>query len=116
MDKKSLVALILILSIILVSGFSSCDQKTNSCFDAPTYLVTKGNVQVLSMQDCPGYLISTAMPSGAKPVEHPFLKAQALDPSEEDALKNILDRSNNFTEFISLLNQRGYNVETLIKK
>ncbi|MFH1725030.1 MAG: Nif11-like leader peptide family natural product precursor [Elusimicrobiota bacterium] len=67
--------------------------------------------RVLWMKDEPGRLLSTALPPpGAKSPSHPFLTAQAFVPGEENRLRELLERSKDFDEYVVLLRENGYTV------
>lgn len=67
--------------------------------------------KVLWVSDQPGALLSTALrPPGYKPPPHPFLSGRALWPNEESRLKDILDKSENFKDFVGNLRKNGYKV------
>lgn len=71
--------------------------------------VLKNGQPVLLLKNEPGPLTSTAAPPpGQEPPRHPFLTASALDPIEENALRETLDKSRSFEEFVSLLKAQGY--------
>ncbi len=74
-----------------------------------SYVVYLDGRPVLRVVDGPGTLTSTALPlPGSKPVNHPFLSASALDPSEEGRLRVILDASLSTSGFLDKLKQAGY--------
>ena len=80
---------------------------------AATYNVTKAGRLVLTFEDKPGPVTSTALAApDRKPLRNPFLSATALAPEEEDRLRGILARSRNVAEFIAQLKQAGYGVTT----
>lgn len=76
-------------------------------------VVCKGQHQVLWMEDRPGGISSPAtLPSGPPPSGpgHPFLTADFKDPLEGTALRQILDDSHSFDEFVRALKKHGYTV------
>lgn len=76
-----------------------------------TFYVLRGDRQVLKIKDEPGPLISGALlPPGQKPAQHPFLTAFTLDPMEEDSLRQVLEKSKSFVDFVSNLKAAGYTV------
>lgn len=73
--------------------------------------VFKGDRKVLWMKSAPGPILSTALlPPGAKPKQHQFVTATALDPMEESALGALLGNAKDFPEFVALLKANGYRV------
>lgn len=73
------------------------------------YQVLKNGQLVLEVVDVPGPLVSTAiLPPGMQPVQHPFLTATARAAFEESALREILDRSTTFDDFLRRLTEGGY--------
>ena len=82
-------------------------MSANKGFDV---LDSKGE-KVLWIKDEPGPLLSTALPPpGYTPPRHPFLTGHAFAPSEESRLRDILDRSASFHEFVDNLKKAGYRV------
>ena len=75
------------------------------------YNVWKGDRLVLTFEDRPGPITSTALPApGSAPVLHPFLTANARAPEEEDRIGYILSQSKDAQDFILRLRQAGYAV------
>jgi hypothetical protein len=71
----------------------------------------RGDREVLRFKDGSGPLRSTALlPFGVEPPTHPFLTASALTPEDEDGLRDILDASKSFPDFIERLKKAGYAV------
>lgn len=108
-----LVAVVLLtLSVVYLLRSRNAEKGAAVPSDAPTYFVYKADRKVLVVQDRPGYLKSTAyLPGGRTPPRHPFVSARSLDPLEEDALREILLKSADFSEFVVLLTENGYKVE-----
>jgi hypothetical protein len=70
---------------------------------------------VLTARNQPGPLRSTALPPSPdwKPPQHPFLTAQAHDANSESRLKNILDQSKDFDDYLRRLSKDGFHVKEL---
>ena len=65
--------------------------------------------KVLWIKDEPGPLLSTALaPPGPRPPLHPFLTGHAFYAPEEGRLREILDGSKSFREFVENLRKAGY--------
>jgi hypothetical protein len=94
---------------VVVAGPPEKPAAPDACANAPAYLVSKGARKALRIRNCPGRLVSRGFPP--KPIQHPFVDASSLDPLEEDALKQVLDKAHSFDEFVSLLRADGYTVE-----
>lgn len=104
-----------VLMAALFVSVVSCDQSSQTgqeVVDAPVWLVLRGDKPVLGMRNSPGLLMSTATPPppGTPPATHPFLTAWALDAMEEDQLRQILDHSSTFDQFVAALRKTGYRV------
>lgn len=70
--------------------------------------------KVLTVTDEPGALLSTALPPptpGWTPPAHPFVSAQAHDPMHEHRLRQLLDESSSFEDFLVRLEAAGYRTE-----
>lgn len=109
--KNITIFAILLLVVIYIYG---CQQKQErqEQSDIPVWNVYKDDKKVLVVKNEPGPIVSTALlPEGQEPIKHPFLSATALDPLEEDNLHTLLEKAQNFDEFISLLRQNGYKFE-----
>jgi len=66
-------------------------------------------IKVLIVINEPGPITSTATPPpGFEPPKHPFLTGSALDPSEEDELRKLLDQSTSFADYLARLYDAGY--------
>ena len=104
---KNYLAVFLALTMICGCGRNSGQGKS-----VPTWSVyNKKGTEVLRVKDVPGPLISSAiLPPNTPPVLNPFLSATALDPFEEDELRDILKKSRSFNEFIENLKKSGYSV------
>jgi hypothetical protein len=76
---------------------------------ARTVTVYTDDHKVLTVKDEPGPLLSTALPPpGFVPPTNPFLSAQAHDPFQEHVLREILERSSGFDDFLHRLQDAGY--------
>jgi hypothetical protein len=79
-----------------------------------TIVIYKEDRKVMTASNEPGPLISTALPPpGYTPPAHPFLSAQAHDPSSESALRDVLERSTSFDDFLVRLREAGYRVDEI---
>lgn len=106
---KKILAILCLLSVL--SACSESPSERHMPFEHKTWGVYKNSAKVLIVSDTPGPLISTAnSPAKMVPPKHPFLSATALEPTEENALKEILDKSGSFEDFLSKLRERGYAV------
>ena len=77
-----------------------------------TVVVYRDDRKVLTAKDEPGPLMSTALPPpGFTPPTNPFLSAQAHDPFAEHELRQILDRSSSFDDFLANLSEAGFRTE-----
>jgi hypothetical protein len=75
--------------------------------------VYRGDVVVLEVEDVSGALLSRMAPPplpGEPPTPHPFLSGTAFVASEERGLADILERSQNFDDFLGLLRADGLRV------
>lgn len=76
-----------------------------------SWYVIKNEHKVLWIKNEPGCLISTAiLPYGEEPKRHPFLTSMSFDAFEEDNLRQLLEKSGNFDDFVALLKKNGYEV------
>lgn len=68
---------------------------------------------VLTVRNQPGALRSSALPPSPdwKPPQHPFLTAQAHDAESESRLKDILDQSRDFDDFLRRLSKEGFRIK-----
>lgn len=69
----------------------------------------KGRQLVLTVEDHPGVLLSTAPPPPDGAPSHPFVHARAYDPYSEDELGALLQQAQSFDEYLKLLIAAGYN-------
>lgn len=76
----------------------------------PGLAVYRGLRLVLTVEGRPGVLLSTASPPPSGAPTHPFVSARASDPYSEGDLREILDSSASFEEFVLLLVEAGYDV------
>lgn len=75
----------------------------------PAWSVFRDGREVLRYEEKPGPLVGTALPPpGSTPPRHPFLSGSALEASEEDALRRLLERSTTAEEFKRALESAGY--------
>ena len=73
------------------------------------YEIRRDDRLVLTVSNEPGPLLSTALrPPGRKPVSHRFLSASAHAPEEEPRLRAILERAEDFPDFLARLRAAGY--------
>ena len=73
--------------------------------------VLKGGKVVLRLKNTPGPLYGTALPPpGVEPPNHPFLSGSALDASEEDNLRRLLDASKSTADYLERLRGAGYEI------
>ena len=107
----------LILTLLLLTGMPACrrsqeaPKKGETVVEARSYEVTKKGRLVLTVTDAPGPIVSTALrPPDGKMVKHPFLSASAYAPEEEDALRQLLEKSQNTRDFLARLRKAGYEV------
>jgi hypothetical protein len=106
---------------VLNAGFYSARAQLNGRADGAlpvkTYEVLRADRLVLTVQNKPGAIISTATPpANSNPVMHPFLSATAHVASEENALHVILVQSSDFDDFLRRLAQGGYTIRELLDK
>lgn len=101
-----------LLWTLYACGPDSAQKGHKGVRAVPTWSVyNKMGEEVLRVKDTPGPLISAAIPPpDSPPVLNPFLSATALEPTEEDALHAILEKSRSFNEFIQNLKKSGYSV------
>jgi len=77
-----------------------------------TFNIYKDDRKILTVKNEPGPLLSTAiLPPGTPPPKHPFLSGSALYAPEEGNLREILEQSAGFDDFLKRLKARGYRVE-----
>ena len=109
---KNYLAIFLVLAFAVLPPLYGCKRHRLNSGGVSTWSVyNKAGKEVLRVKNVPGPLISTAvLPPNTPPVLNPFLSATALDPFEEDALRDILEKSRNFDEFIGNLKKSGYTV------
>ena len=69
----------------------------------------KGRLLVLTVEDLPGLLFSTATPSPSGAPSHDFVNARAYDPYSENELGELLRKSGSFDHFVELMIHAGYN-------
>lgn len=101
-----------LLAVFITSIFPERDPIPPHEQSGAVWDVYKDGRKVLEIKNEPGPLTSTALlPEGATPPQHPFLTAASRDPNEEDRLRTLLDRSQNFEEFLRLLRYEGYTVK-----
>jgi hypothetical protein len=94
------------LLIVAILALAACKQKS---FDYS--VVNKNGKEVALISDRPGTLSSKGIQeSGYHPVKHPFLSAESLDALAESDLKEVLDKSKSFEEFVANLKKAGYSV------
>ena len=105
LQKLVLKYLILIFLTILISA---CDNLILE--ESKTWTAYKDDKAVLEFQDKPGFIASTGYFPDVEPVKHPFLSATALTPDEEDTIGKIIAQAVTFDEFVSLLEENGYEV------
>jgi hypothetical protein len=72
--------------------------------------VYKAGFLVLSVDDRPGHLFSTAAPPPDGAPAHPFVNARAYDPFSEQDLATILAASTDYDSFLYLLIDEGYDL------
>ena len=65
---------------------------------------------VLSVEDRPGVLLSTAAPPPTGAPEHPFVNARAHDPFSEQDLATVLGSAHDYDSFLALLVQSGFDL------
>lgn len=78
----------------------------------PSYNVYRGEELVAIIKPEPGPIVSTATPPPppGQQIKHPFLTATALVPEEENNLYQLLQKVQNFNDFVNLLKANGYSV------
>lgn len=77
----------------------------------PVWAAHHGGREVLRFKEGSGPLRSTALlPVGTEPPTHPFLTASALEPTEEGPLRDVLEASKSFPDFMERLKKAGYEV------
>ena len=79
--------------------------------------VRRGERLVLTARDTPGTLRSTAAPPPPPPVgepwrppSHPFIDAQAHDAASESRLRELLDESESFDDYLDRLRGDGFDI------
>jgi len=108
MTRRQLTTLLGWAAILGSRAAPACAQS-EAAAKIRVYEVFKGDRLVLTVSNEPGPLLSTALPPpGRKPMPHPFLSASAHAPEEEPRLREILDRAENFPDFIARLRAAGY--------
>ena len=108
-----LVRALTIIAVLVVTPFWARAQLNDRAVNLParTYEVLRADRLVLTVQNKPGAIISTAIPPvNSSPVMHPFLSATAHSATEENALHVILEQSSDFEDFLRRLAQSGYTV------
>lgn len=68
----------------------------------------RGSTLVLSVDDRPGAIQSTATPAPGGPPLHPFVNARAFDPVSEGELAALLASATGFDSFVTLLIGAGF--------
>ncbi len=100
---------------VAVAGVTSSVElrdlfRENPC-DLAKYIVERNGHSVLTVFAQPGTITSAAVPPpDASPVTSSFLSAKALDPIEEDRLREILRASVSVDDFLERLRGAGYGV------
>ena len=78
------------------------------------FKVYKDDLLELEIVDQPGPLVSNSAPPpppGSPPMKpHPFLSAVAFVPTDEGALRDLLDQSTSLDEFLARLRDQGFRV------
>jgi len=87
------------------------------------FAIYAGDRLVLVVRDNPGTLRSTAGPApgdpgppgrpgtnGPPPGTHPFIDAQAHDPAAESRLRELLDASSSFDDYLARLLDAGFDI------
>jgi hypothetical protein len=72
--------------------------------------VYRGRRLVLTVEDRPGLLLSTASPPPDGAPEHPFVNARALDPYSEGELGAALEAADSYDGFLANLIAGGFDV------
>jgi hypothetical protein len=76
-----------------------------------SFTVTKDGDRVLTFDDEPGPLMSSALPPpGFVPPTNPFLTAQTHNVFHEHDLRELLDASSGIEDFVARLEAAGYTV------
>ena len=105
----------LLILCLLLSGAAGCTKKTPveiGVKPGQVWNVYKGDRKVLIVKNEPGPISSTALPEpGAWPQQHRFLTGSARYAPEEGSLRNALEQSKSFEEFLKHLQERGYRLE-----
>jgi len=103
---------LLLCSTVYVATFEGVPAQTPIAAQAyKSHNVWKGDRIVLTFEDRPGPITSTALPPpGSQPVLHPFLTANARAPEGEDNLARILTQSKDAQDFILRLRETGYRI------
>jgi hypothetical protein len=81
---------------------------------ARRYIVYSSGEKIAEISDQPGPLISAKAPPPSpdtKPALHPFLSATAYVPEEEGRLRDVLNQSRSFPEYLEALRAIGFSVE-----
>ena len=108
-----LVRALTIIAVLVAAPFGARAQLNDRTINssARTYEVLRADRLVLTDQNKPGAIISTAIPPvNSSPVMHPFLSATAHAATEENALHVILEQSSDFDDFLRRLILSGYTV------
>ena len=99
---------------LLCLGSHGAEAQSQQQESVKAYTVLKAGRVVLTIQNRPGQLLSTALPPAGSPaVQHRFLSATAHAPEEEDALRSILEKSSSFDDFVNRLRDAGYTLREI---
>lgn len=104
------------LLAVMASGLLHCtprptapDVADASPRTAHAWRVYDGDVEILSVNDTPGPILSTAaLPPGAMPIRHRFLSASARSARHESKLREILNASTDVPDFLARLRDAGF--------
>ena len=100
-----------LLCALLISWAPACrksPRQTRKPAAQDGWYVLKGGREVLWVKKEPGPLMSAAESLRRPPVMHPFLTAKSFDLREESTIREKLEKSKSFDEFVALLKQGGY--------
>jgi hypothetical protein len=98
--------------MMLLWALLACGPKPGGS-KVTTYHVYDGDTHVLTFEDEPGPLMSTAaLPPGQAPRQHPFLSGTAHSAEHEHLLGTLLSTAQSPEGFIAALEQEGLRVTT----
>jgi hypothetical protein len=103
--------LLTLVAAVCACGRSPKEEPVPKTPAQPIWSAYSGGEEVLRFKEGSGPLRSSAMlPIGATPPIHPFLTATALHATEEGRLRDVLEASKSFPDFIERLKKAGYEV------